>query len=169
MKLTIELVPRTCHFKNLRSEVTKSTWDKLRRESYQKADYVCEICGGIGPNHPVECHEIWDYDDDKHIQKLVGLISLCPSCHQVKHMGLAQIQGKLPEAAAHFAEVNNINMNKAWREIAEAFTKYDERSEYQWKLDITWLNDILVADLEKPVTTVMSPEALEAVIKLFED
>jgi hypothetical protein len=26
----------------------------------------------------MECHEIWEYNDEDKIQKLIGLISLCP-------------------------------------------------------------------------------------------
>ena len=44
MKLTIELVPSTAWFTNVRSEVSKAKWDKIRRKSYKHADYKCEIC-----------------------------------------------------------------------------------------------------------------------------
>lgn len=38
---------------------------------------------------PVECHEVWDYDDDRKIQRLERRVALCPACHEVKHAGLA--------------------------------------------------------------------------------
>ena len=69
MKLTIELVPKTAWFSNLRSILARAAWDKLRKESYKNAAHKCEICGGYGKKHPVECHEIWEYDDKNHIQK----------------------------------------------------------------------------------------------------
>jgi 5-methylcytosine-specific restriction endonuclease McrA len=75
----------------------------LRKRTYRQANYRCQVCGGRGSKHPVECHEIWHYDDENKIQKLMGLIALCPSCHQVKHIGLAQIQGKGEEANRHLA------------------------------------------------------------------
>ena len=65
--LTVKLVPSTCWFSNVRDHVAKSTWDKLRKTTYQQAHYQCEVCGGRGKRHPVECHEIWHYDDLKHI------------------------------------------------------------------------------------------------------
>ena len=61
-KLTIELVPKTSWFTNLRSLVSKEQWDKIRNKVYWKAGYKCEICGSKGPKWPVECHEIWHYD-----------------------------------------------------------------------------------------------------------
>lgn len=90
MKLTIELVPSTSWFSNLRSLLSSEEWDKIRRGCYKNANYKCEICSGVGPKHPVECHETWEYDEKQGIQKLIGLIALCPSCHEVKHVGLEE-------------------------------------------------------------------------------
>lgn len=70
--LTIELVPNTCWYSNVRSNVAKKDWDTLRYHTYKQASHRCEICGGVGQQHPVECHEIWDYDDQQHIQTLTG-------------------------------------------------------------------------------------------------
>ena len=82
-KLEIELVPKSCHYSNVRSTLTQKDWDKLRLQSYVNAKYVCEICGKTGLEqgfkHKLECHEIWEYNDKKKEQKLIGLISLCPS------------------------------------------------------------------------------------------
>ena len=69
--LTVELVPKTAWYKNLRSELPEGKWDQLRKHSYRLAEYKCEICTGKGDKWPVECHEIWDYDDVNHIQKLI--------------------------------------------------------------------------------------------------
>src|SRR6266542_2374238 len=61
---------------------------------------------GRGPEHPVECHEVWRYDDRTHVQMLVRMIALCPACHQVKHLGFANVKGKGTQARAHLARVN---------------------------------------------------------------
>jgi len=63
--LTVELVPSSSWFSNVRSNVSKKTWDFLRKSTYKKANHRCEICGGRGDKWPVECHEVWDYDDQK--------------------------------------------------------------------------------------------------------
>ena len=139
MKLTIELVPKTCFFSNVRSEISATLWDILRKETYRKANYRCEICNGKGEKWPVECHEIWQYDDKKKTQTLAGLIGLCPSCHEVKHMGLAQIKGNGQKALKHFAVINDLTLDQANIEIKAAFNQWLERSEHNWKLDISWL------------------------------
>lgn len=138
-KLTIELVPSTCWLTNLRSELSKSQWDQLRKATYRKANYRCEICGGKGDKHPVEAHEIWHYDDTNLVQSLQGLIALCPACHQVKHIGLAKLRGKGEEAANHLKKVNGWNERETQQYILEAFHTWNERSKYQWQLDLTWL------------------------------
>lgn len=134
--LEIELVPRTSHFKNLRSDLKKEEWDLLRKDSYKNAGYCCEICGGKGDKWPVECHEKWHYENN--IQTLTGLIALCPSCHTVKHIGLAQIKGKAEIAKKHLMKVNELSETQANKCISEAFKVWGERSKKQWKLDISW-------------------------------
>ena len=95
MKLLVELIPKKCWNSNVRSTLKTKQWNIIRFMSYEKARNKCEICHqtGIeqGFKHNVECHEIWEYDDKKRIQKLTGLISLC-IC-MTKHIGRAQ-QGK---------------------------------------------------------------------------
>ncbi len=140
MKLTIELVPQTSWYSNVRSNVTQKEWDVLRRDSYKKAGHKCEICSGVGPKHPVECHEIWEYDDEALTQTLTGLISLCPNCHQVKHIGLARIKGNYPKALKHLAEVNGITEEEAEKYVEECFEIWQERSEKKYTIDITILD-----------------------------
>jgi hypothetical protein len=137
-RLTIELVPKTCWFSNLRNRVTPPIWDKLRRETAQQAHHHCEICGGQGPRWPVECHEIWYYDDDRYIQRLVGLTALCPACHEVKHIGLAGVRGRAVIAKQHLAKVNGWSDDTAELYIEYAFLIWQQRSNYNWQLDLSW-------------------------------
>lgn len=139
MMLTIELVPKTCWFSNVRDHVDKTTWTTLRRQIYRKANYVCQVCRGRGPDWPVECHEIWHYDDENHVQKLVGLIALCPSCHEVKHIGLAGVKGKSERAEAHLSQVNHWTPEQTHKYVAEVWAVWLKRSQHQWQLDLTYL------------------------------
>jgi hypothetical protein len=143
-KLTIELIPKTCHYSNLRTTVTKQEWNKIRFISYEKANNKCEICGDIGKNqgyrHNVECHEIWEYDDTNHVQKLVGLISLCPICHQVKHIGRAIAMGRHQLVYNQLMKVNKWTPKQVESYILKCFETQKERSKYQWKLDISILS-----------------------------
>jgi hypothetical protein len=143
-KLTIELIPSTCHFSNVRTTIKKKEWDKIRFLSYEAAGHKCEICKSIGTEqgykHNLECHEIWGYDDENHIQKLEGLISLCPICHQVKHIGLAIKMGRFGRCVKQLAIVNKWNREQIDAHVAESFEVYKERSLHEWALDLSLLN-----------------------------
>jgi len=140
-QLTIELVPKTAWFSNVRSMVSRNDWDVLRKEAYRKAEYKCEICGGVGKHHPVECHEIWQYDDVNHIQKLMSLIVLCPACHEVKHIGLANTRNRGGIAGEHLSEVNGWSKQKTNKYIHKQFTTWKKRSDFEWEIDLTWLEE----------------------------
>jgi hypothetical protein len=137
--LTIELIPKTSFFKNLRSELSQQQWDLIRRAIYKRANYRCEIenCGGKGSRHPVECHEIWEYSGS--VQKLVGLIALCPKCHMVKHWGLTQMRGLEHVAFEHLRHVNNWSVQQAQKHVMEAVEIWQARNKIQWVLDISWV------------------------------
>jgi len=100
---------------------------------------MCQICGGVGIAHPVECHEIWHYDDIKLIQKLKGMIALCPSCHSVKHYGLTQLQGREAAALKHFMKVNKMSKADSEKYVKETFQIWKDRSFKSWELDISIL------------------------------
>lgn len=146
-KLTIELVPSTCWFTNVRSEVSKAKWDKIRKKSYKAAGYKCEVCGDTGKNqghnHPVECHEIWEYNDQEHTQTLVGFVSLCPNCHKCKHPGLAGIRGELEIVFNQLMKVNGMTRGEAEDYLAAQSRIWNERSEHQWELDISYIEEFL--------------------------
>lgn len=137
--LTIELLPSTCWFSNVRDHVDQETWDRLRRQTYRDVNRRCAVCGGVGPKWPVECHEVWEYDDERHVQKLVGLTGLCPACHEVKHMGLANTRGRGDDARRHLVQVNGWTSSETEEYVADAFEVWRERSQHEWALDLTWL------------------------------
>jgi hypothetical protein len=138
-RLAVELVPKTSWYNNVRALVDEHGWDRIRRQVYRQAGYRCEICGGRGPEHPVECHEVWRYDDRTRVQLLVRMIALCPDCHQVKHIGLANVRGNGAKARAHLARVNGWALEQADTFIGEAFRVWAQRSQGPWTLDLEGL------------------------------
>jgi hypothetical protein len=153
MKLTIELVPKTCWYTNVRSNVTSDEWDIIRKKCYKEAGNKCEICEETGKEqgykHNVECHEIWEYDDRNHIQKLIRLIALCPNCHKTKHVGFAQINGDEEIVINQLMFVNKISEEHARNYIKTCFNKWAERSQHEWELDITYLDTYMMDDNDK--------------------
>jgi hypothetical protein len=103
-------VPQDTWGNNLRSSVSKSIWDAIRKTAYEEAGYKCSICGATGR---LEAHEVWDYDYEKGIQKLIAIKALCKKCHMVKHMGrsmklAAEGLFDIQELIDHFNVVNEL-------------------------------------------------------------
>ena len=142
-KLTVELIPTTCHYSNVRTTVKAKDWDKIRFLSYASAEHKCEICNEKGKQqgfkHDLECHEIWEYDDEQHIQKLIGIISLCPKCHLVKHIGRAIAMGRERICELQLCKVNEWTRQDIDKHLSEAYTLHLERSQHEWILDLSLL------------------------------
>lgn len=144
-RLEFELVPSTCWWSNVRSQVTKAQWEVCKAFVKERSGSQCEICGGVGKKWPVECHEIWDYDDDAQVQTLVGLIALCPDCHAAKHIGRTlevYTQREQERIFEHVQRVNNWDRMTTTKAIAYAFAIWSIRSDWQWSLDVSYLKNV---------------------------
>src|SRR5713101_2941475 len=135
LRLTIELVPSTCWFSNMRTKMPRAAWDKLRKQVYAQYNNRCGICQA--ENVKLHCHEIWQYDDALYVQNLAGFIALCEMCHHCKHMGLAGIlankgQSDFKKVIEHFMRVNQCSYEEFEAYKNEAFKIWAERSQYPW-------------------------------------
>lgn len=137
LRLTIELVPASAWGHNLRQALPRPAWEQLRARVLAAAGHRCAICGAGGQLH---CHEVWQYDDERHIQRLAGCIALCRLCHAVKHLGRAELvasQGGPDEARliAHFRRVNGCDRATYTAHRAAAFAQWQARSRHEWTLE----------------------------------
>lgn len=131
-------MPSTVWESSLYRLLQRRVWDNIRNKIIKEHERTCQICGekeGV-----MNLHEIWKYNDTKHIQKLEGFILLCRMCHHVKHLGLAGIlanQGKLDydKVVEHFCNVNKCTETAFKERKAEAFSIWGKRSKHQWKQD----------------------------------
>lgn len=139
LRLEIELIPASCWYTNVRSNVKAATWERLQSTEFQRSNHRCEICNSTGPNHPVELHEKWFFDDARQIQVLVGMLVLCPSCHSVKHFGLAMEKGKTAEILNWLTQVNKIDVNDALIHVQKSIQIFQIRSQFQYRLDLGYL------------------------------
>lgn len=137
-KLFVDLVPSTCWFTNVRTCVHFSDWDRLRRFVYTRANKQCECCHA---KSTLDAHERWLFDKSTKIQKLMRIIALCKACHEVTHMGLAQIKGRGEPATKHLMDVLGINKHEAKKHIEQAFSIWNERNQLEWELDLTIITD----------------------------
>ncbi len=145
LKLVIDLVPKTAWYSNLRKNIPKSEWDKIRKQCYADADHRCTICRVEGR---LNCHEIYEYDDKKHIQKLKGFIALCGDCHMIKHIGFAGIQAEkelldMDKLIEHFMKVNNVDRKTFDNHNDESFKIWRERSQHEWTTDLAECSELV--------------------------
>lgn len=90
----------------------------------------------------MEAHERWQYESQpRRVQKLVRLVALCHSCHEATHMGLARIKGRGEAAKRHLSVVTGLAGEALEQHIADAFSLWSERNEFDWELDISMLTD----------------------------
>lgn len=100
---------------------------------------MCQICGGRGPTHPVECHERWYFLEEIGVQKLVDVVALCPACHEATHYGLARVHGREAYARNQLLKVNQWTVEELDSHVDLAMEDHQRRSAQQWSLDATWL------------------------------
>jgi len=137
MLLKIELIPQPLFGQSLPNTVSRADWDRIRKDTYAQYNYKCGICKKDGR---LECHELWQYDDKNHIQKLTGTIALCNMCHHAKHLGFAQKianEGKLDYDAVidHYMKVNNCSEPDFYIHKQQAFDLHEKRSKHKWTID----------------------------------
>ena len=147
LKLTIELVPESSWNNNIRNLMGKDEWTKLRKIVIENSNHSCWICQN--KSSILHCHEIWEYDSQKHIQKLKGLMALCKLCHAIKHIGYSKLQSDRGELnweklIQHFMNVNGCNRKTFERHYQNAAKKWLERSRYKWEIYVGEINLSLI-------------------------
>jgi len=146
MKLTIEIIPSPLWNKNLNKTLPRETWKKIKEDLFNKEGRKCWICNS--ETTPLHAHEFWNYNDKKHIQKLVAIHHLCLKCHMIKHIlfSTATEDGKQvlkdnntseEDLIKHFCKINNCTEEDYMKHFEEQRELYHKRSSYKkWKQDL---------------------------------
>lgn len=137
-RLTIELVPSSSWQNNLRTILTPKMWKDIRVKVFEKYGNKCMICDRSGNMH---AHEVWEYNDEKKTQQLKDIIPLCYYCHGTKHFGYSSLKGNKEIFIKHFMKINNCNRLVFQKHLKEENIKFEDRSKYEWELDINKLKD----------------------------
>lgn len=133
-----DMLPASTWEANLRTQLSEREWDRLRKFCYQAAGNTCVACGSRGEPH-LEAHEAWAFDEAKGIQRLKGLLSLCPTCHKAKHLGFAQRIGRLPQVYERLRWLNDWTEAELEAALRETQAKVDRLSKIAWTLDLSFL------------------------------
>jgi hypothetical protein len=133
------MVPQTLWGKNLRALLSREQWDVVRRAAYEESGKRCIVCGGRGPEWPVEADEAWEYDDATNLQTLKSVIALCPPCHHVRHWGKSMVEGREDATLSHMMTVNGWSRHQAKAAADAALAQWHDRSRRSWRSDYSWV------------------------------
>ncbi len=148
-RLLTEIIPTSLHGKSPREVKGRAWWDRQRKKAYAAVGSRCEICGGTGPRHPVEAHEVYGYDEAARppVQRVLRLIALCPDCHSVKHLyRTAAIARERNDPSVYQAALDHLARVNGWskeqvrahlRETREVFERREALG--PWITDLTAL------------------------------
>jgi 5-methylcytosine-specific restriction endonuclease McrA len=147
--LNVDMIPKSCAFKNVRSNVREETWERIRYTVRDRSKNVCELCGisarqGIQStgNH---CHERFSYDQNTKVQKLERLMCICEECHNSTHFGRSNIEGNFEKAREHLKAVRKWTEEEVDRNIEDAYKILNARENIQWTLDLSVLTNSGIA------------------------
>jgi hypothetical protein len=139
--LPIEVVPTSSHYNNLRKMLKQYQWTKLRKIIIPPLDNKCIICGGQSYNRQLDLHEVWEYDCNTGIQKLIDLQGLCTSCHNVKHYYLSSMRGNYDIVSKRLKEINNFSDKELIEYELFINNLFKKRSLIDWKLDVSLIEN----------------------------
>lgn len=143
--LRVDLIPAQMWGSNCRSEMTQRQWQYISDYVRFRAGWACEFCGR--QNRPrsrfwMIAHERFAYDETRMVMRLESIVCLCPLCNNVAHPGNATLRGKsLPDIAAHYAEVADLDFEEAVSLMREATRDFNRRSGLgEFTLDLSLIN-----------------------------
>jgi hypothetical protein len=158
--LTIEMIPRPLHGKSLSCLLKRSLWDVIGRSVCARAEGRCEVCGEESTR--LDCHEVWSYDDERRVARLVGLKAICSACHLSTHMGRATSIGRQDKAIAHLMDVNGWTWQQARPYVGRAMHEWAMRSKNAWVLDVSDLPSIVQSlEAEERIAALAARPAVE--------
>jgi len=133
----LELLPATCVFSNLRTELSSDEWHLLEDKLCKGENKVCAACGYRDYKKSLRLFVDWTYEDENHIQRLRSLIPLCQTCYDVRRISnFDDISNNLIE---HLAKLNDFSLEKAEAYLEACIAKKKERSKHPWKPDVSYL------------------------------
>jgi len=100
----------------------------------QAARRACQVCSAGASASALNCHELWDYDDDQGTATLVGLRIQCRNCDSAVHMGRAVRLGFGNAALGQLVKVNLIGAREAKMLYRSALDEWRRRNKKQWRI-----------------------------------
>lgn len=135
--LRFVFIPAGIAHKNLASVLPGTEWERLRRLVVERAGARCEACGSkVSPR----CHEVWKFNDRRHVARITRLRALCESCHVATHADSEKdlrMVGRDSHISVkeHFMRVNGLSEQEFWRHWKAETERLERRHDYKWTVD----------------------------------
>lgn len=137
-KLQFEMIPQSCWDRNARNALTREEWDLIRHKVYEKEGMNCHICHDF--QIYLEAHEVWEFDEEHRIQKLVDIVGICNNCHKTIHYGRTSKHGGDQKAKLWFMYVNQSNEAYFRNSLHDAWERLERLNKItEWELDLSYV------------------------------
>ncbi|HKD79050.1 MAG TPA: hypothetical protein VKH81_05110 [Candidatus Angelobacter sp.] len=134
LKLVPVLIPKPLWGINAHDLMARDTWERMRRDTFQRDQGCCVICLR---KRILECHEVFSYDDAVGIAVLIRLESRCADCHASNHLGrlLKRNPEAFKRALAYIGRLNQIGPDEVTLLVKDAFRLHKNRTR-AWELKV---------------------------------
>lgn len=135
LKIIPVLVPKPLWRINAHALLAKETWHRIRCDTFARDNHLCVICG---QRLPLECHEVFSYDDTTGIALLKKLESRCTDCHACNHLGRLRKQSpeEFKQALIRIGSINKMRPGEVILLVKEAFRLHKTRTR-PWEVRVT--------------------------------
>lgn len=133
MKIKMQLIPRPCYGRNLRSVLEEEDWVQISRAV--RSDCTCAICKRkFSSISKLEAHEEWVFKKGK--QTLKRILPLCKKCHRAIHIGHTAYEvsdKKYKKIRKWYCKINHCNKEQFYADRREAYRQWAILSNQNWK------------------------------------
>ena len=146
MKLQIQVIPDKCIGRNLHSNgiLEERCWENISRNFRNRR--ICGCCEKFFRPGELNAHEVWEFDPENRIQRLVSIIPVCDKCHKTIHYNFvlttdAFQRGEDLKLKSHYVEVNQCTEKQFEADLNDALRKYRKMNQIQgqWSMDISYI------------------------------
>jgi hypothetical protein len=104
-----EPLPTCMHWVAPRKSVKESTWKKISNAVRAETNFCCCMCGEdcSEKKGTLHTHELYEFDTEKNLARVIDLIPICVRCHNVIHCQGAMLRGVDPQDIDDQQEIAN--------------------------------------------------------------
>ena len=125
-KLKPRLVPALLWGMSGHRRLSQRHWRRIRSQVLDAAEGRCRYCGDAYATGMI-CDEVWHYDPDGQVARLMELQIICRACNDVIHLGQARsrLGPRATDAARdRMARVNGTSGSEAQEEINSSWMRW---------------------------------------------